>query len=545
MEDSKTSDISDDDPSASQTIAHLDLSLVHQKAFPSFWNQVKYDTFPCNFFVLGFVSGSTTNLHVQGDGGGGILDVIPLLRSDQVQYCGFRISRNRRQSLEEGNETEGSKSNANLALKPYFVLLRWIGRHTSALQVQNLEKDLDFLKGYFHNATLTITVHESEVEDLENDSTLRKDIILKKVLAVAKEFNLTSCGGCKNDSTAVEVDEVDIEYDFMNKDCVTVCTHYDYDDEGDQASMSNDALYNAMRNFEKAQEDDERERAQALNAMDARYDPNLKNLVEEGEDGIMSESVETKYDDYGAKYTEDYSKESGASGVDPRAPQATSKPPRAPTDKGVADRESKSGNIMDEGFLKKLGKRGFLNEKSTDKAPLSFKDQLKHAATSYTDVDKLLDVAKQQEEELTQLEMERIKLSQQRMELYQEQASHQLELKRQAQHEKLKSRLAARKRRRGNASSQNSDISEDDDSALLRQHFSNNAQNRIKSKQRITQRIVERKLQSLEKKSMNGRTQLLNVEKSIKENKDMLDEINLRRSKDTGDELSIANHTKK
>ena len=43
---------------------------------------------------------------------------------------------------------------------------------------------------------------------------------------------------------------------------------------------------------------------------------------------------------------------------------------------------------------------------------------------------------------------------------------------------------------------------------------------------------------------MNGRTQLLNVEKSIKENKDMLDEINLRRSKDTGDELSIANHTK-
>ena len=231
------------------------------------------------------------------------------------------------------------------------------------MQVQNLEKDLDFLKGYFHNATLTITVHESEVEDLENDSTLRKDIILKKVLAVAKEFNLTSCGGCKNDSTAVEVDEVDIEYDFMNKDCVTVCTHYDYDDEGDQASMSNDALYNAMRNFEKAQEDDERERAQALNAMDARYDPNLKNLVEEGEDGIMSESVETKYDDYGAKYTEDYSKESGASGVDPRAPQATSKPPRAPTDKGVADRESKSGNIMDEGFLKKLGKRGFLNEK--------------------------------------------------------------------------------------------------------------------------------------------------------------------------------------
>ena len=28
------------------------------------------------------------------------------------------------------------------------------------------------------------------------------------------------------------------------------------------------------------------------------------------------------------RYTEDYSKESGASGVDPRAPQATSKPPR-------------------------------------------------------------------------------------------------------------------------------------------------------------------------------------------------------------------------
>ena len=80
---------------------------------------------------------------------------------------------------------------------------------------------------------------------------------------------------------------------------------------------------------------------------------------------------------------------------------------------------------------------------------------------------------------------------------------------------------------------------------MLRQHFSNNAQNRIKSKQRITQRIVERKLHSLEKKSMSGRTQLLDVEKSIRKNKDMLDEINLRRSKETGDELSIANHQKK
>ena len=205
-----------------------------------------------------------------------------------------------------------------MALKPYFVLLRWIGRHTSALQVQNLEKDLDFLKGYFHNATLTITVHESEVEDLKNDSTLRKDIILREVLTVAKEFSETSCEEHRSDAAAMEVDGVDIEYDFMNKDCVTVCTHYDYDDDGDQASMSNDALFNAMRNFEKAQEDDERERAQALNAMDARYDPNLKNLMEEGEDGILTESVETKYDDYGAKYADDHSRGSDASGVDPK-----------------------------------------------------------------------------------------------------------------------------------------------------------------------------------------------------------------------------------
>ena len=61
--------------------------------------------------MLGFVSGSITDLHVQGDGSGGILDVIPLLRSDQVQYCGFRISRNRRQSLEE-DAAEGSESSA-------------------------------------------------------------------------------------------------------------------------------------------------------------------------------------------------------------------------------------------------------------------------------------------------------------------------------------------------------------------------------------------------------------------------------------------------
>ena len=107
---------------------------------------------------------------------------------------------------------------------------------------------------------------------------------------------------------------------------------------------------------------------------------------------------------------------------------------------------------MEEGFLKKLGKRGFLNGKSTGKAPLSFKDELKHAATSYSDVDKLLDMAKQQEEELTQLEMEAYQAFP---------ATHGIipgasrssarTKKRQAQHEKLKSRLAARKRRRDNA----------------------------------------------------------------------------------------------
>ena len=105
---------------------------------------------------------------------------------------------------------------------------------------------------------------------------------------------------------------------------------------------------------------------------------------------------------------------------------------------------------------------------------------------------------------MKRLELERIKLSQQRMELYQEQAAQQLEVKRQAQHEKLAKRL--NKRRRLSQSKQQK-TKQDEDAAMLQQHFSNNAE----SKQRTYQRIVERKLQSLEKSS-DGRAQLFNVE---------------------------------
>ena len=150
-----------------------------------------------------------------------------------------------------------------VSLKPYFILLRWIGQQTSPLQVQNLEKDLEFVKGYFHNATIIITINESEFNIGSNNNTSsREDHIMEKVLAIVKTYNVNND---MDDLTSSKYDgdeeELDVEYDFMNKNCVTVCTHYDYEDEGDQASMANDALHNAMLNYENAQrEAEEREK---------------------------------------------------------------------------------------------------------------------------------------------------------------------------------------------------------------------------------------------------------------------------------------------
>ena len=111
------------------------------------------------------------------------------------------------------------------------------------------------MKGYFHNATIIITINESEFNSGSNNNiSSREDHIMEKVLAIVKTYNVNND---MDDLTSSKYDddeeELDVEYDFMNKNCVTVCTHYDYEDEGDQASMTNDALHNAMLNYENAQ----------------------------------------------------------------------------------------------------------------------------------------------------------------------------------------------------------------------------------------------------------------------------------------------------
>ena len=82
-------------------------------------------------------------------------------------------------------------------------------------------------------------------------------------------------------------------------------------------------------------------------------------------------------------------------------------------------------------------------------------------------------------------------------------------------------------------------------STSRQQHFSNNAENRLKSKQRTYQRIVERKLQSLEKKSSDGRAQLFNVENTIKLNEDRLHELQLKRAEELRSNYSTRNTKKK
>ena len=80
----------------SSTSPLLDLSLVHQRAIPGIWNQVKFPTFPANWLVIGHKPGGVLNgrkqMVLQGEGPGGLKNAAALLRDDEIQYAGFRVS---------------------------------------------------------------------------------------------------------------------------------------------------------------------------------------------------------------------------------------------------------------------------------------------------------------------------------------------------------------------------------------------------------------------------------------------------------------------
>jgi hypothetical protein len=459
-------------------MSQLDLKLVHQKAIPSIWNQIKYDTFPCNYVTIGFVPGSTKDLQVENEGMGGLYDVLPTLRSDSVQYCGFRVSRqlavdhdySSKESELPANHTESKVGGAKL-LTPSFVFLRWVGTDTSHLQRASLEEDLDFLKGYFSEATSVVCVSEDTLceGDVETAVPHLVEQTLRKTLAEAG---------------AVGEEEVDVEYDFRNLNTVKVCTHYDRKDEGDEAAMDTDALYNAVKAFEAEQDRQAKmggNEKEAFPEYGSANDPNVMNMLGEGMERASGKQASD----------EDH----------PRAPSTRARP--APP----------------------VVKRGFLNQPArgheapgTDGAMalIPFTDELKRAATSHTELDEMVQEADRQRQELRSLEEERVALTQQKMYMYQEQAEAVIQAKRRSHQERLARRLEKRRKKVSEA---------DTDLESFRETVRNVEKSRERVHGRIAQRIVERRLAKLESRSMQGYEKLVDVEKRIDTNSNNLERI--------------------
>ena len=356
----------------------LELKLVHQRAIPSLWNQIKLETFPCNWLVLGFVEGSTTDLQVLGEGPGGLLDAVTYIRSDQVQYLGFRVSRSG-------------------ASKPALVLLRWVGNHTSSLQCKHLDADIEFLKGYFQDATNVICVHQEDLahgcDELEND-------LVEFVAEV-----LQTCG--------IEDGSGDGALDFRNSSAVHECTHYNTKEPGfeDSDGMDTDALFNAMKAFEAEEAAAKEKEGQAYDPdfSDRRAfpvygsadDPNVKNMLRE----------ETEEKDDGI----------------PPAPSTG---------------ERHYNNYIPSSDVAALTKEA--QETATAARVPSFASEMKRAVTSHSDIDEMIQKAKKTSADMRSLEMERIKLTQERLFMHQEQAAAALEKKRLETKDRLAKRLANR-----------------------------------------------------------------------------------------------------
>eukprot|EP00949_MAST-11_sp_MAST-11-sp1_P000345 g345.t1 len=209
---------------AARTGPRLDVSLVVRRAIPSVWNQVKYDTFPSTFCLVGHLEGSQRKMVLQADGrGDAVTKLSNLLKQDEVQYAGFRVTLRM-----QGNDDPVHK----------HVYFQWIGRQISEEQRGRAEGDDIFMRQFFN---------ETDVEFVIEGAAFESEADIAAVLRKRTMAELVSACGEKQGR--------DIGFDFSNSDSVENVTHYDYEDEGDEQALNHDALFNAMRKLQEAGED--------------------------------------------------------------------------------------------------------------------------------------------------------------------------------------------------------------------------------------------------------------------------------------------------
>lgn len=170
---------------------NLDLSFVHQAAIPGIWHQVLLDTWPCNHAVLGFVEPAAENrIWLQGSGPEGLSGVIPLLRENEVQFAGFRVTA----------VTESRRY-------PRFVLLHWVGAECPKIRRLRVAEELSFMRGYFIDA-VCVPLLASDLPQYGD----RRVFVERKV---------------KAELWRVDALLQEASFDFDNEGAVAEITHYD------------------------------------------------------------------------------------------------------------------------------------------------------------------------------------------------------------------------------------------------------------------------------------------------------------------------------
>ena len=260
-----------------------DLSLVHQAMIPGVWNRVRMGTFPENWCVLGFdpdsqekvgaERGSHTQVVLEAYGHGGLPNVIRHLRSDSLQYCGFRVSMagaggapapepevvDGSGAVKGGLDPEGlygdewftPGEDRNIVGK--YVFLMWVGEDASEFTRKQAAAQLLFFRDYFHHADVEIVVAPPPGVPLDG-----------KELQALIAAQLVEGLALKGHATAPE----EVELDFTNRDAPTVCTHYDWEIGTGNGNIGDlDALTHALNELEGAYADvdeEDRETAEAM-----------------------------------------------------------------------------------------------------------------------------------------------------------------------------------------------------------------------------------------------------------------------------------------
>lgn len=140
----------------------LNLDRVFQRALPGVWTQVKLDTFPTNYVVLGIVdppAGATRALDVVASGPGGADEVASQLQLGKTQFAGFRV-------------TAGARG-----ATPLFVFVRWLGSRDEERR-PTATAELEFMKSYFHgvHAVVTLTAEHGAETEAERRGRLRNSV---------------------------------------------------------------------------------------------------------------------------------------------------------------------------------------------------------------------------------------------------------------------------------------------------------------------------------------------------------------------------------